>query len=394
MNLATKNSRLGLVLIATLLWMMNAFVGGDTLNSKPSATKLAKPIRRLTLEAAPGWTIFDPAIVPVGGLYRYGPTMLMNPDGSIDAFFSAPGGSVEDKPNTDYAGAKLFGEAYPYEGVVNGMYWQWDWIRHQKLNAEGKPTSPESVVLRPVPGSAEKFSTCDPGVVKMGAYYYLGTTGVDNEPGNRNEVFVARSTSPTGPYEKWNGSGWGGTRPMPLVPFHSPVKWWGAGEPSFVRVGKTLFIYYTIGSWPGKGGASAGIDRTMVATAPADDENWPAKLTFIGPAWDRIDAEDSADVKYIPAYKSFIAVSTASRFTANSFIAVRTSRDGITWSEAVHVNANLRAWISNCGISANPEGHIDIKRPVYLGYAYSANPGLNWAFWCTNLHPVKIMWEK
>ncbi len=352
------------------------------------------PIRRLTIEAGPGWTIFDPSKVTFGGLYRYGPTMLMNPDGSIDAFFSAPGGSVDDNAATDFAGAKLFGEAYPYEGVVDGMYWQWDWIRHQKLSADGKPTGPETVVLRPVPSSREKYSTCDPGVIKLGSYYYLGTTGVDNMPSNRNEVFVARSTSPTGPYAKWNGKGWGGTSPVPLVSFHSPVKWWGAGEPSFVRVGKRLFIYYTLGSWPGQGGKSASIDRTMVATAPADDDNWPAKLKLFGAAWDRLDAEDSADVKYVPAYKCFIAVSTASRFTDHSFIAVRTSRDGITWSEPVHVTHNLRTWISNCGISADPEGQIDTKRPIYLGYAYSANPGLNWAFWCTELHPVKIVWEK
>ncbi len=351
-----------------------------------SACGMAKPIKRLTIDAEPGRTFFDPT--KDGAAYRYGPSLLINPDGSIDAYFSSPGGSVENKPDF-----KVF-HPFPENAVEGDSYYQWDWIRHRKLTAEGKWASDETIVLMPTPFSRDKFSVCDPCVIKLGKYYYLGVTAADNLAGNRAEIFVSRSSSPTGPFEKWNGSGWGGLKPLPIVPFRTPLLVWGAGEPSFVRLGKTLYIYYTVMSAEGPQNARVSTNRTMIATAPADDENWPAKIKFIGTAWDRLDNEDSADVKYIPAYKSFISVSTASRMGPNSFIAVRTSQDGLSWSEPISITKNMIPYLHNCGISADTQGHIDLKRPIYLGYAYSATPGVNWANWNTELHSVKITWEK
>ncbi len=347
------------------------------------------PIRRLTLEPAEGWVIFNPN--RDGYAYRYGPSLMLHPDGTLDAWFASPGGWPplgERFPDWIPAGG-----ASPAGYVeTRGDVFQWDWIRHKRSTDGGKNWSEETIVLRATPWSRDQYSVCDPGVIQMGDWFYMGVTAVDNLAGNRNEVFVARSRSATGPFEKWNGGGWGG-KPMPIVVFRTPLKAWGAGEPSFVRVGETLFIYYTITSTELVNGERRPINRTMVATAPASRDDWPGHITFHGIGWDRLPNEDSADVKYIPAYRRFISVSTASRFSADAFIAVRTSVDGLRWSEPIAVKTNLRAWLHNCGLSAGPDGQIDIKGPVYLGYAYSDQPGVNWGHWHTQLHPVVIREE-
>lgn len=319
----------------------------------PGAT--ARP-PSLHLTAEPGWVIFDPN--KDGYAYRYGPGMIANDDGSLDAWFASPGGPGE-----------------------------WDWIRYKRSPDGGRTWEPEQVVLRPTPKSLDNISVCDPGVVRFGGWTYVGVTAVDNEPGNRNQVFVARSKSPTGPFEKWNGKGWGGD-PQPLVGFTTPPEAWGAGEPSFVVKGKTIYIYYTW--WVTVNNNGPTCNQTRVATAPANDPNWPAHVTYRGIAWDREGGEDSADVKYVDARKCFLSVSTASRMGPAAHIVYRTSRDGIRWSAPAKLAENIKPWCHNCGISGTGEGHIDGKRPVLLGYAYSAEPKVNWGKWLTQLAPVTI----
>lgn len=75
-----------------------------------------------------GRVIFDPT--KDGHGYRYGPAMIINPDGSIDAWFASPGGKGKD-----------------------GKY-QWDWIRHKRSADGGKTWSAETVVLRATASSA------------------------------------------------------------------------------------------------------------------------------------------------------------------------------------------------------------------------------------------------
>jgi hypothetical protein len=64
---------------------------------------------------------------------------------------------------------------------------------------------------------------------------------VDNTEGNSNHVFLARSKSPGGPYEKWNGKGWGGA-PAVFLRYTGDPKKWGCGEPSFVLKDGKLYI--------------------------------------------------------------------------------------------------------------------------------------------------------
>jgi hypothetical protein len=315
----------------------------------------------LTLQVDEGWVVFDPN--HDGFAYRYGPSIMLNPDGTMDAWFASPGG-----PGAD------------------GQH-QWDWIRHKRSADGGHSWGPESVVLKPTEGSRDQQSVCDPGVIKLGDWYYLGVTAVEDPAGNCNEVFVARSQAPEGPFEKWNGEGWGGA-PQPIVAFRAPVDVWGAGEPSFVRKGDTLYIYYTIIS---RNAAGEGLNQTHVACAPADDPDWPGKITDLGLAFDRAEGEDSADVKYVEALDRFISLSTASRFSAESYLMLRESVDGVHWTPGRPLRESLVPWLHNCGLSGTPEGHFDPALSNVLGYAYSKDGGVSWGFWFTRMHPVKLL---
>ena len=110
--------------------------------------------------------------------------------------------------------------------------------------------------MTPVPNSMDWFSVCDPAVFKYGKYYYIGYTSTvfANGGGVCNNGFVARSTSPTGPFERWCGNGWGeagpdGVRwlgkPAPVIYYDEDWHNWGAGEFSFVVKDTVLYIYYT-----------------------------------------------------------------------------------------------------------------------------------------------------
>ena len=318
--------------------------------------------------ASKGWVIFDPTKEGKDYHYRYGPSIIINPDGSMDAWFASPGGNGKDGIN------------------------QWDWIRHKRSSDGGKTWGKETVVMKATEGSRDRRSVCDPGVIKMGDWYYLGVTAVEDPKGNCNEIFAARSKIPEGPYKKWNGKGWGGN-PQPILSFRSPVDAWGLGEPSFVRKDDTLFVYYTIKSKKPNG---EPIDLTLVATAPAADQNWPAKLTSRGVAFGREEGEDSADVKFVDAYNAFVAVSTAKRFTPASRINVRWSRDGIRFSKPTCMKGNIKPRCHNAGISGTPDGHLDLKQQNYIAYAFSdgTRPDPSWGFWYTLIQPITFVKEE
>ncbi|MBR3753762.1 MAG: hypothetical protein IKK49_01510 [Clostridia bacterium] len=294
-----------------------------------------------------GSDIFNPDAEKGG--YRYGPTLFVNADGSIDAFFACPGRGG-----------------------------QWDWISYRHSPDGGKTWTDEKSVLQPTPDSPDFYSCCDPGVVKFGEYYYIGYTSTVNVNGTDNNVFVARSKNIDGPYEKWNGNGWGG-RPEAIIDFTGNPDRFGAGEPSFVVLGDTLYFYYT---WLDDNGR-----ETRVSVADATDENWPATLEYKGVAITAPDSScDSADVKYVDDYGKFIAVATNQRFTADSFVDVFVSDDGITFERSYAMKTDTAICCHNCGISGRPNGHIRLSDGVYFAYAY----GDVWANWPTRLSKVEL----
>lgn len=55
---------------------------------EPSVPENTGGIKKVT--AGPGWDIY------VAGVYRYGPCIILNADGTMDAWFAAPGGDFEE----------------------------------------------------------------------------------------------------------------------------------------------------------------------------------------------------------------------------------------------------------------------------------------------------------
>ena len=309
--------------------------------------------------------------------YRYGPSIIMNDDGTIDAWFSSPG----DLTNV------------PNRGMADVFTWR-------RSSNGGQTWSAEQVVLTGSAKPAEDWwSVCDPGAAHFDGYYYIAYTSTTNTSsdgglqGLENNCFIARGTSPSGPWEKWSGTGWG-NNPKPIISYTGPSGKWGIGEPSIVVKGDTIYLYYTYdeGDTP----------LTKVATADRTNPNWPGNLTFHGTAvdkhWlaathDNLDSSqalykmyDSCDVKYVEDYDLFFAFHSSWRITSSSRLSVWTSIDGLTfeylgsiqnkdlaqipWAPDVD-DPNLIPFIHNVGVSGDGLGHVNLSKTQYLSFGYS-----------------------
>ena len=296
-----------------------------------------------------GFDVFQPVGFESYAGYRYGQTMILNTDGSLDVW------SASNGPGD-------------YIDVVN----------YKRYSADFKKSSKEVTAVTPTAESydcGEVPCACDPGVIKFGGWYYIGYT--------TKWICVARSRTPEGPFtEKWTGDGWG-VDPAPIISYDGTPGYFGAGEPAFVVVGDTLYIYY---SWCDENGFA-----TRVATADATDENWPATIQLQGECIPPKNGGDSADVKYADEYGRFVAVFTERRFTDDSYVAVWESFDGLTFRRSGFVKDNTCKKLHNCGISGRADGHIGEGDPVYLSYAYAgADTTGSWANWATRLHKVTL----
>ena len=296
--------------------------------------------------------------------YRYGPTIMVE-DGVCHAWFASPGDCYEA-----------------------------DWFTYRKSTDGGKTWTDEKVVMAPVPDSMDWFSVCDPAVIKYGEYYYIGYTSTvfANGGGVCNNGFIGRSKSPEGPFERWNGTGWGETRetpdgtlhwlgkPAPVIYYDEDWHNWGAGEFSFVIKDKTIYIYYT---WTSRDKDGGLIHETRVATADITNENWPGALTQHGVAVKRPrGSNDSYDVVFCEDLNKFIALSTDLRFSEDSVLAVYESDDGLRFTRVNSIKVNTGWMCHNCGISGDAQHHIKTGDTMLLAYAY----GNQWGCWGTRMH--------
>ncbi len=302
----------------------------------------------VSIDADTGYDIYQlPSILNSG--YRYGASIIDNGDGTLDAWFAMTGCGAE----------------------------QWDWISYKHSEDGGKTWTEEKCVLQPTPDSYDHYSCCDPGVIYFNGYYYIGYTSTVNANMCDNCIFVARSENPDGPFEKWNGSGWGGDKPQPIVFFTEPQSIWGNGEISFVELNGTLYMYYTL--------SSAGGHYTLVSTADALDENWPATMQQRGIAVGN-GSNDSLDVKYVEEYGKFLAISTDSRLSPDSYLAFYESNDGITFERVDVVKKNVFHYCHNSGMAGTKNGHITPDMNTFAAYAY----GPDWGVWNTRVQEFTL----
>jgi hypothetical protein len=306
----------------------------------------AGPPRLPAIQSTSGWQVY-----PSGG-YHYGPSIIIDVDKSIHMWTCSPGS--------------------------NGA---WDYVRYHHSTDGGHTWSPDVVALQPTPSSLDLYSTCDPGALRIGTYWYVGYTSTTNQNGTQNQVFMARSTSPSGPFDKWNGSGWGGN-PSPVVAYAGGASYYGFGEPSLVLMGKKLFLYYSDDQ------ATQFTNVATVDDATADD--WPKLLQDHGHAITRSrPGQDSADVKYVDSLGVFLAVTTYDRFTSNSTIGVYRSPDGLAFTPVPFRGARAQIGAHNVGISGDPSGHLQVADANFISYAYQPL-GNGWGDWPTFLDPVAL----
>ena len=282
--------------------------------------------------------------------YRYGCTYLYNDDGSIDAYFACPGADGE-----------------------------WDWIAYRHSPDGGETWTPEKMVLNPTQDSMDFYSNCDPGVVYFNGYYYLGYTSTLNAKGACNNLFVARSKNPDGPFEKWNGEGWGGEHPQPIAYYTTDYNIFGMGEPSFIELNGTLYIYYTNDAPSGQ--------YVMVSTADATNENWPATMQSHGVATEKL--TDSLDIKYVEEWGKFVGVGTGDRMGAASWLGFYESNDGIHFEMVDVVRKDTYSHLHNAGLSSRRNGHINLSEDadkLRVIYAY----GSGWGTWNTRVQPITL----
>lgn len=283
--------------------------------------------------------------------YRYGPSIMRYDDGSMDAWFSAPGNSGN----------------------------QWDWITYRH-SEDGINWSEEKTVLKPTPGSKDQCSVCDPGVIYLNGYYYLGYTATDYYAGKGtyNMAFVARSKDPDGPFEKWNGSGWGGD-PEPIIFYDGGQDNWGIGEISFVVKDEDLFIYYSY----------IDVRDMYLGLCKADmTDNWPATIRNKGAVLYRTD-HDSVEVLYDKKTNSFLAFTIEGRLMEGSKLTVYESSNGKDFQPAASVKEGIEDYAHNLGVSKNPQGWIDSDDELLIGYAY----GKDWGRWNALFQHIRLKYE-
>ena len=302
--------------------------------------------------------------------YRYSIAMMLEDDGGMDAWFASPGDGVNE----------------------------YDWVTYRHSYDGGKTWSDERVVLSPSPCTPDSLSICDPDVFFYDGYYYIGYTSTinKNEKGLCNSVFLARSKDADGPYEKWNGSGWGGM-PMPIVYYNGVEVGWGCGEPSFVVMDNVLYMYSSRDAF------TPDLERlrvTEIRTADLNDPEWPSKLEYKGhtalidePGEKGVysyEYADSWDVAYLEDSRKFIAVCANRRFEDDSCLLYFESNDGVNFERVSEINKNVITRCHNAGIMSDGSGHIKANDPVLLGYSYAGLDNSKWGIWSTRIVPAVI----
>ena len=127
--------------------------------------------------------------------------------------------------------------------------------------------------------------------------------------------------------------------------------------------------------------------HTMVATADATSENWPATLQHHGAAVKK--NTDSIDVKYVEEWGKFVGLATGSRMGSSSYLAFYESNDGFTFELVEAVREGTLTHLHNAGLSSRRNGHIRLSEDAdKLRVIYAHGEG--WGTWNTRVQPISM----
>lgn len=302
-----------------------------------------------------GWDIFNPPG------YFYGASMIRNEDGTLDMWAA---GLASSRPRTEI-----------------------DWAYYRRSYDNGQSFTVDLGAGKPTYGTEDWNWVCDPGVFKLGDWYYMGYSSILWHLGADNNLFISRGKNPYDLCEeKWAGY-WAYTDATPAIAHDDDYNGWGAGEPSFVVVGDTIYCYISwMGSVYGNG------SMTRLYTAPATEDDWPGLLEYTGYCYERANEEDSADIKYVDEYGCFLAFSTADRMTSDSKLTVHLSYDGVTFrtEQIINQGDTILDKIHNCGVTGDEHGHMHVYDSNFLSYAYSKENS-RWGSWPNRLAPLALI---
>ena len=188
-------------------------------------------------------------------------------------------------------------------------------------------------------------------------------------------AFVARSPYPDGPFEKWNGSGWGGD-PEPIIFYDGGKDNWGIGEVSFVLDEEDLYIYYSY----------IDVRDTYIGLCKADPtDDWPATIRDKGAVLYQLD-HDSVEIVYDENRESFFAFSINGRLLEGSKLVMYESKNGKDFHEVASVKEGIEDYAHNLGVSKSEKGWIDSSDELLIGYAY----GKKWGSWDTRFQYIRF----
>jgi hypothetical protein len=294
---------------------------------------------------------------------------------SADLLFAPDGEPVKlidsAKENFTYAYApsiiSIDGLWYAYFCSTGTGPRDWDNIRYS-TSTDGIHWSRPIKILGASDAINER-ATCDPSVVQYdagdGSFYYLFYSG--NQTNVQTVNFVARSTSPSGPFLKLTKRGtWEKDPPDPkiiLPPLYAAPEnsnWYGLGQPSVVAKDGTLYQWYTdtTSEYP-----SNGVNRIYFSIF-SDPTSWPP-----GQATNVV--ASSVDVKYDRLTQRFVMFGLADPHGRGTHLTAWTSKDGKTWSDPTTVipAEAMPAFSHNVGVTGSATGDLDRN---FVGVIYGA----------------------
>jgi hypothetical protein len=253
----------------------------------------------------------------------------------------------------------------------------WDYIRHMTSTDLVNWSSP-TILLTP---NALERSNCDPSVVLYdagdGPYYYLFYSG--NVVNIQTMNFVARSSSPNGPFLKYTDRKTWEANPSDVHAITWPFKAasensniYGAGEPSVVVKDGTLYMWYTDSD-------QSGMPQGIYLTQSQDAVHWSAPV-FTGVF------DVSSDVKFDSASGLFVMAEVTPQISMTVELLIRTSQDGVNWSapRTILDQNSFPHNSSNVGISGDDQGHLLPGSQILVGfgapYNLNASPEV-WGQW-------------